>query len=170
MRHSKTNTASFAALTLLTLSLTAALPSTVDAQVRDDGGFFSAEAVSRANQTIDRIKREHNKGLVIETYPNIPPNLRDEFQRMNKDQFYGSWVDARARALGLDGAFVLMTKDPGRVQVGVGKATRDQEFTVADREQLREMMAAKFRSRDFDGGLLQGVEFVYRRIGENAGP
>jgi len=131
------------------------MPTPAGAQVRDDGKFFSADAISRANDMISRINREYGKGLIVETYERIPTDLQDEFQRYGKNSFYGRWLDVRAKSLGLDGVFILMTKDPSHLQVGVGRATRDQEFTVADREQLREMMAAQFRNKRFDAGLQQ---------------
>ena len=63
---------------------------------------------------------------------------------------------------------MLMTREPGRVQVGVDKPTRKRAFTVADREALREILVSDFRMKEFDRGLLEGVRFVRRRMGENA--
>ena len=165
-----THPACFSVGAALALFLAAGLPSPAKAQVRDNGKFFSPEAVTRANQTTDRIKREYNKNLVVETYDSVPSNLQAEYDRLGKDRFYSEWVNDRGRSLGINGVMVLITRNPGRVQVGVGRETREAEFTLRDRDELRDLFASQFRDRQFDQGLQQGVDFVYRRMGRNAGP
>src|SRR5687767_9269436 len=99
------NTARFpATLACTVLALTTlAAPQAASAQVRDEGRFFTPEAVSRANQTIDRIKRERGKSVVVETYDAIPQNLQGDFRRLGKDPFYVQWVTDRVRSQNLDG-------------------------------------------------------------------
>jgi hypothetical protein len=146
------------------------LASAASAQVRDDARFFSPQTVARANETIDRVRQQYRKTVVVETYDAVPGNLQGDLQQLGRDRFYAQWADNRMRSMSLDGLLILITKNPGRVQVGLGKATPDRTFTVSDREQVRKVLADNFRSQQYDAGLQQAMDFVYRRMGENAGP
>src|SRR5690242_18853796 len=84
---------------IFALSLLAAASTPARAQVQDQAGFFGADAISRANQTIDRIKRDNGKDVRIETYPSIPSNLQADFNRQGKDQFYEQWAQQRGQQL-----------------------------------------------------------------------
>src|SRR6478672_2844564 len=121
---------------LIAVAMTAMATTAVRAQVQDEAGFFSADAVSRANQTIDRIKRDQGKDVRIETYPSIPSNLQSDFQRLGKDQFFEQWAQQRGQQLWLDGMLVLINREPPRIQIQVGRATRATAFPEADRLQL----------------------------------
>src|SRR5205085_10116773 len=57
------------------------LPGTARADVKDEGGFFSKEAVEKANRRIAEVKEKHKKDLVIETYSEVPKELRADFKK-----------------------------------------------------------------------------------------
>ena len=139
-----------------------------DPCIVDGGTFFSRDAASEADDIIRAIRDAYGRDVVVETYPSVPEHLKDDLAREGKEKFYENWLNRRARELGVRGVFVLMTREPGRVQVGVDRATRARLFTVADREALREILANAFRARRFDRGLLEGLRFVRRRMGENS--
>ena len=138
-----------------------------DPHVIDGGMFFSEEAVSEADDVIRSIKQAYDRDVVVDTYDSVPDELRDDLARDGKEKFYEDWLNRRAKQLGVHGVFVLMTREPGRVQVGVDRPTRQRAFTVADREALREILAGAFRARQFDRGLLDGLRFVRGRMAEN---
>jgi len=175
MRTSTTTPSPFAprrrpapALILTLFVAAAALTSTPAwAQVQDQAGFFSADAVTRATQTIDRIKREHGKDLRFETYPGVPSNLQSDFQRLGKEQFYEQWAQDRGKALGLDGMLVLITREPPRIQIQVGRATRERAFTQANRQELFNTLSSRFKAKQYDDGLMDAVDYVYRQMGQN---
>ena len=144
--------------------------SATDPHVFDGGMFFSEEAVSEADDVIRSIKQAYDRDVMFETYAGIPDDLKDELARDGRDKFYQDWLNRRARQLGVRGVFVLMTREPGRVQVGVDKSTRNRAFTLTDAEALRETLGSAFRTRQFDRGLLDGVRLVRRRMGENTAP
>jgi hypothetical protein len=107
---------------------------------------------------------------MVETYAGIPDDLKDELARDGREKFYEDWLNRRAKLVGVRGVFVLMTREPRRVQLGVDRATRARAFTAADRETLRETLGSAFRAGQFDRGLLEWVRFVRRRMGENLAP
>jgi len=154
-----------------TIARTVASPlgmSAADPHVFDGGMFFSEEAVSEADDIIRDMKRAYGRDLVVETYPGIPDPMKEDLARDGKEKFFENWLNRRAKQLGVRGVFVLMTREPGRVQVGVDKTTRQRAFTVADGEALREILVSAFRAKEFDRGLLGGARFVRARMGDNA--
>jgi hypothetical protein len=144
--------------------------SLADAHVFDGGMFFSEEAVSEADDVIRGIRQAFDRDVMVETYAAVPDERKDELARDGRDKFYEDWLNRRAKQLGVHGVFVLMTREPGRVQVGVDKATRHRAFTLGDGEALKEILGSAFRAKQFDRGLLEGVRLIKRRMRENLSP
>lgn len=138
-----------------------------EAEVSDGGGFFSREAVSEAADLILSIQSLYERDIRVETYSEVPDHLKADLERDGHDKFYDDWLNRRAKELGVRGVFILVTRNPGRIQVGVDKATQRSAFTVEDRDRLREMLLAAFRAKEYDRGLLEGLRFVRRRLDEN---
>jgi uncharacterized membrane protein YgcG len=155
------------ALAVFASTLLAAAPRAATPQVADGAMLFSEEAVSEANDIIRLIRQSYGRDVMVETYPEVPADLKDELQRDGKEQFYADWLERRAAQLGVRGVFILITRQPGRVQVGVDRATRRRTFTIQDREALRETLVTAFRARQFDDGLLDGLRLVRRRMEQN---
>jgi uncharacterized membrane protein YgcG len=136
-------------------------------EVSDGGAFFSHEAVSEATDVILTIQSLHDRDVRVETYAEVPEELKAELERAGRDKFYDDWLNRRAKELGVRGVFILVTRTPGRVQVGVDRATQRRAFTPDDREALREALVAAFRAKRYDQGLLDGLRFIRRRLDEN---
>ncbi|HXE52068.1 MAG TPA: TPM domain-containing protein [Tepidisphaeraceae bacterium] len=132
--------------------------------VRDEAHFFSARAISEAEQTIRQIEQRHHKDVLVETLPEVPSDLRDQFQQEGRDQFFQKWTNQRATSNGVNGVYILITKKPGHLQVWVGNETQQRLFTSSDREELDRQLAGDFRASRFDQGLVQGVRFVERQM------
>ena len=138
-----------------------------DGQIEDAAGFFSAEAVSEANDIIRAIESMYERDVRVETYDAVPESLKDDLARDGREKFYADWLNRRAKELGVRGVFVLITRTPGRVQVGVDRATRRRAFTADDADALREALVTAFRAGRHDRGLVDGLRFVRRRLDEN---
>src|SRR5579871_1932118 len=83
------------------------------AEVRDEAGFFSADAVRRANEVIDDIHRDFKKDLLIETFKTVPADKAEEFKKLDKAghaKFYNDWALQRARTAKVNGVYVLIVK------------------------------------------------------------
>ena len=74
------------------LGLTAVASAAVAPVIKDDGKFFSPEAVHKANEKIKKIAQEYNKDLLIETFPEIPPDLKKDYQPDKKNEFFQKWA------------------------------------------------------------------------------
>jgi uncharacterized membrane protein YgcG len=138
-------------------------------EVRDQAGFFSADAVSKANDIIREIKREQKKDLLIEAFPRPPAGKEDEASSADakeKDRFFADWALERARAEEVNGIYVLICKAPPYVKVAVGKETH-RVFSDDDRDRLGEILVKAFHEKNYDDGLLEGVRFVQRTLREH---
>jgi hypothetical protein len=137
-----------------TVFVTPARATEPDAVIIDSAGFFSASALADATDVIRSIEAFHDRDVRVETYAEVPLHLREDLARDGRDKFYDDWLNRRARHLGVRGVFVLITRSPGRVQVGVHKATQRRAFPPGDRDALRDQLAAAFQVGRYDHGLL----------------
>ncbi|MBA2708878.1 MAG: TPM domain-containing protein, partial [Gemmatimonadaceae bacterium] len=158
MRRPKTIGIIALLLALLRGSLVAAAP----AAVVDEAGFFSPDAVARANQQLAQIRQQHGRDLRIETHRSIPQNLAGQFEPNRKAEFFTQWAYQSAKSAGVNGALVLITREPSYLQVVVGQNTRRLAFTPADRDRLRDAMLGSFKDKRYDEGLLQGID-IFRQ-------
>lgn len=145
-----------------------ALAADGDAEISDDAKFFSAEAKSEAIDIILAIQSLYDRDVRVETYSEVPEHFKDDLARDGKDKFFEDWLNRRAKALGVRGLFILITRTPGRVQVGVDKSMQRRAFTHDDRDALRDALVTAFRAKRYDQGLLDGLKFVRRRLDETS--
>ena len=157
-RASRVLTATF----LLGLLSLGARAQTAVAEVRDEAHFFSAGAVAQANETIQEIKQRSKKDLLIETVRQVPEYKSDEANSSDekvKGRFFANWAIQRARAEGINGIYVLITREPGHVEVVVGNQTRTI-FPDEKRHRLSQLLLTHFRQKEYDEGLLAAVKDV----------
>jgi uncharacterized membrane protein YgcG len=132
------------------------------AEVRDEAHFFSADAVAQANEIIREIKQQHKKDLLIETVRRVPENKKDEANSSDakvKGHFFANWAVERARMEGVNGIYVLITREPGHVEVAVGDQTHSV-FSNEERHRLSQLLLTHFRDKEYDEGLLAAVKDV----------
>jgi hypothetical protein len=137
------------------------------APVNDEAGLFSADAVKKADQVIQKIQRDYGTGLTIDTVPRIPANLEGKFKQLGKDEFFRDWAESKAKRERDKGIYVLICKNPGRVEVLVDEQTRAKNFTLRDRNALVKTMLVRFGEKKWDEGLLDGVNFVESSLRTN---
>lgn len=137
-------------------------------EVKDEAKFFSAEAVTKANTALKDIKEQTARDLLIETFPEIPEGRKKDYNPEKKDEFFTKWATDNAREHKVVGIYVLVCKDPARVQIEVGKQTAVRSFSAADRMKLRELIIANFKAKKFDEGLSEAVAYVGKTLRGNA--
>ena len=158
----------FVAVLALALSLVAAGPAAMaaKAQVVDDAGFFSPDAVSKANQRLAEVERKTGRQLRIETYAAIPQELRANYSHENRNKFFTEWAEKRGTAEGISGALVLATRDPAHLQIVVSRGVAQSGvFTTADRDRMRDVLLGAFKARNFDQGLAAAVDQWVSKVG-----
>jgi len=140
-----------------------------DRQLYDNARMFTAETSDRANEILSRIKKDYDKDVVVETFASIPDSLRSQFEHQDRREFFENWLRSRAQHYGVNGIFVLICREPGRLELEPGLQTRQKAFTLKDRDDAVKLMAADFRDNKFDAGLIAGLELIDKRLSENLG-
>ena len=142
----------------------------VRADIRDNAGFFSEDALRQGNFDLRDIKQRHGKELFIETHATIPADLQPQLKQLGENKFYAQWTARRATDAKVDGAAVLITKDPPYLHVMVGdRANQSGAFTTADGAKLREQLRTSFKEKQYDQGLLSAVRTFRETLTSNLG-
>ncbi|HET6251677.1 MAG TPA: TPM domain-containing protein [Tepidisphaeraceae bacterium] len=135
--------------------------------VRDEAHLFDDATLSQVTAAVREIRQKFDKDLTIETFATIPDILQPRFAAEDKNTFYEHWLRDEARAAKTDGIFVLIVKNPGRLQIGVGDKTKAKAFTYADRDEMRDLMLKDFRKAKFNDGMIAGAKFALERLEKN---
>src|SRR4051794_13241029 len=93
----------------------------VTPQIKDDAAFFKPATLNKANNEILRMNRDYHKDLVIETMKAAPKDKAELVKdSASRDRAFAEWGGERARALGVDGIYVLICAEPRHLRIGVG--------------------------------------------------
>jgi len=136
--------------------------------VYDSAKLFSGDAISQAEQIIHQINQKHHKDVRVDTFPEIPSDMRGLYEQQGKERFYTGWASQLAKREAVDGILILITREPGHLQVWLGNDTQQRFFSLDDRSQLDAKLATAFKQNQYDDGLLQGVEFIQQQMDANA--
>ena len=131
--------------------------------IRDNAGFFSTRAKTEALKNIGEIGRRFNKDLVVETFSEIPHDIKQGVDLNNKtalSRLYEQWAEKQAKQQRVNGIYILLLKEPAHLHVLVGNDTQRNAFTLKDRDALVTLMLAKLRNKQNDSALLEGVTYV----------
>jgi uncharacterized membrane protein YgcG len=139
-------------------------------EVQDGAAFFKPETIAKANDLLAEIGKKHHKDLLIETYATVPADKVESVKAMDKEaraKFFQEWGNSRASRRRVDGVYILISKQPGHIQVEVGAETQKKAFTTKDRDHLRDILIEAFQKKEFDRGLIDAVQFVEKTLDEN---
>ncbi len=153
--------------TLLVL-IAAAPAAEVETRVHDGGKFFKPETIQQADAILEHVQKAYGKDVVVETFESVPESLRTQFEQ-DRRAFFEKWLRERARHYGVNGVFILICREPGHLQLEPGDQTHTKAFTFKDRDEVVKLIAAAFREKHVDEGLIEGLKEIYRRIGANLG-
>jgi hypothetical protein len=117
--------------------------------IKDEAQLFSEKAIEEASLTIAKIKEKHQKDLGIETLDKGPPT---------KEAL--KWAQGRAKSLGLDGIYIVITKEPRHFEVLVnGKTLEAKLFTLVDRDELAKILKGNL-GKNADEALLKVASYT----------
>ena len=83
------------------------------AAIQDSGGFFSERAKSEAARNIAELEGSVRKDLAVETFLELPPDLRPGVNLDDKaavSRLVEDWAVKQARLQGLNGVYILLVK------------------------------------------------------------
>ncbi len=141
--------------------------------VRDNGVFFSDSAKSEATRRISEIEREYKKDLVIETFKEIPEEIKQGVELTDKaalGRLFEQWTVKQAKQQKVNGVYILLSREPAHIQIVVGNETQNKAFTLMDRNNLSSLMLSKLRKKQNDEALLEGVNFVFTTMANHVIP
>ena len=141
--------------------------------IRDDGGFFSESAKSEASRKISEIQRKYKKDLLIETFKEIPDEIKQSVDLEDKaalGRLFEQWTVKQAKQQKVNGVYILLTKVPAHIQIVVGNETQNKAFTLMDRTNLTSLMLSKLRTKQNDEALSEGVNFVLTTMASHVNP
>jgi hypothetical protein len=142
------------------------------AEVKDDGHFFSEEAVKKATEEGRELARRYHRDLLVETFPAPPDDQADKVKEMRpaeRERFFEAWARERIKAEGLVGVYVLVCREPSHLRVEVARGARsafDEDFV----KRLVKELLAKFKEKEFDQGLAAAVRLTGERLKEWSEP
>ena len=122
-------------------------------KVQDDAGFFSPKSVTQANKEIAEFNQRFQKDMVIETFPMPPPETRTLLENATpeaKNKIFSAWLHERLAALKFDGVYVLICREPARIQIEATPGIMQKAFTAKDRDQLVAMLLTHFKAKEYD--------------------
>jgi hypothetical protein len=136
----------------IVLLLAAVSARAATSEVRDNARLFKPETVREADNILRAIKHDHNEEVLIETYSGIPADKTAAYERVKdnaekRTEFFAEWGRQRFRAEKVNGLNILITHEPGHVQIEVGNETVHRSFTMENRDHLRDLMLADFRKK-----------------------
>jgi uncharacterized membrane protein YgcG len=123
--------------------------------IEDGAGFFSSAAIAAADRIIDEIRRDTrpSKGVTVVTVTKLGAGTGSPKEL----------AERLFRERSIDGLLIFAVKDPGRLDVVVGRRT-EARFNAADRDELVAVMLERFKKKEFDAGLLAGLRFGREKL------
>jgi TPM domain len=134
-------------------------PALAMADVHDNAHIFSQDAIDKADAQMVQMQRKYNKTFVVETFPAVPDDMKDQLQSQDNRTFFKSWADTRRKALNADGVYVLVCMDPKYIQV--------HHLNTSDADALRGQLKTAFHNQEYDQGLQDAVDSVGQTLAAN---
>jgi hypothetical protein len=117
--------------------------------VKDEAKLFGEKAVKDANAIVAKIRETHETDLFIETLEKGPEDRKE----------FPAWTRDRYNKIGVDGVYIVITKEPKHFEYYVGDKTRESGlFTKSDRDEMGKMLRSL--GDDRDDTLLKVATFV----------
>jgi uncharacterized membrane protein YgcG len=128
--------------------------------IKDDGKFFTKEGLEKANKKIRDIYQKYKKDVVVETIAELTDEQKKKLKDDKEKKFFGSLAHSRIEELGVNGIYVIISKNPRFLQMDMDTDTRKKTFTNTDRKVAQEKFFAAFREMKFDAGLLDALDAI----------
>jgi hypothetical protein len=138
--------------------------------VKDEGKFFSAEAVESANEKIKEFAKKYERDLLVETFSTVPDGMADKVKAMSKEDraaYFRKWARERMREEQVNGVYILACKEPPHLTVEV-PARAQGVFDEKSVKELADILLTRFREKKYDEGLNETVKFIGEKLAKSA--
>jgi S1-C subfamily serine protease len=134
--------------------------------IKDEGKFFSAEAVDKANEAIKELWKKYERDVVVETFPSVPASDQEKVKAMSREErsrYFRSWSQSRIRVEGINGLHFLVCREPSHLNIEVSANARDV-FDDASVKILIQTVLEQFRKKEFDKGLESVIDYAREKL------
>ncbi len=142
-------------------------------KVQDNAGFFSSNAVTQASKDIKEFQQRFQRDMVIETFPMPPPDKKQLLENATteaKNKIFSAWLHERLAALKFDGIYILICREPARIQIEATPGIMQKVFTAKDRDQLVALLVTRFKAKEYDKALDETLDQIYDTVDRNLSP
>lgn len=134
--------------------------------IKDDGKFFSADAIKKADDQIREIARKYDTDLLVETFESVPADQLEKIKAMSgkeRNDFFRHWAQERMKEAVVKGVYILVCRNPTYLYVDVTPSAR---LALGDEAigKLRQLLLEDFRAQKYDEGLEAAIQFVQQRL------
>ena len=150
------------AIPLVALASLVSTPARASA-VRDRAHMFSAEAVKKAEAQLDRLERATHIPIVIETIDKVP-GLDRNASSAEKAEAINSLAVRHDNAIKDEGIYYLISKDDHLTSNILVRERFASLLPKAKREKIGHAFREGFKEKDFDGGLMHGVQAIEQAL------
>jgi uncharacterized membrane protein YgcG len=127
--------------------------------VKDGGKFFSAKALEKANAKIKDLYKKYTKDVVVETLDALSADEAKKAKE-DKEKFWENYARKRIDDLGVNGVYIVISKDPRHIRVERDPKTPQGVFKDADAKTAFNKFLARFKEKEFDEGLLDALDAI----------
>jgi hypothetical protein len=125
---------------------------------KDDAKFFSADTWKQFQSAADRLFKEKQTDLVVETYE-TPPKSDPAMLKSaaDREKFFRQLALDRVEAENIKGVYIVVSKKPTYLYVEV---TADSGLPEDTGKKIRDALLSSFRDKKFDDGLAKAAQIV----------
>src|SRR5262245_26241829 len=128
--------------------------------VKDDGKFFTAKGLEKANGKIKDIYTKYKKDVVVETIDALSVDQEKTFKEEGGKKFFPKYGLKRINDLGVNGVYVVISKKPRWAQLEMDSDTRKTVFSNAERDKAYKKLVEQFKNAEFDQGLSDMLDSI----------
>lgn len=127
---------------------------------KDDGKFFGDAAWKRVAPAAEKLFKDKKLDFVVETYDAPPKGDASKIAAMkpaDREKFFKTLAESRAKELNLQGVYVLVTKNPATLYLEI---TNPKEFPDKFATKLKSTLLTSFKEKKFDDGLAKVIDMT----------
>ncbi len=132
---------------------------------KDDAKFFAEEAWKKVQPAAEKLLKEKDIDLLIETFATPPKLDEDKVKAMTvteREKFFKEFALERCKAEKLSGVYIVICKSPGFVYIEI---TNPASFPSGFGAKLTKVILTAFKDKKNDAGLTDGVQLVMEAQG-----
>jgi|GEM_PF-4148687 len=133
---------------------------------KDGAKMFKAESWKQVHAAAEKLLQDAGTDFVIDTIESVPRITSDQAKKMTleeKEKLFHGLVSDRAKADGLRGVYVLISKsNPKYLYVG---STGDAHFPSGEASKIRVALLAGIRDKKADEALIKVVNLALEAKG-----